>query len=200
MRWLSAVRKSGKNQETVSPRVQPVLHTERLVIRPFVAADAARLAELAGTRRVADTTVSIPHPYSPDQALADIDKYNEEFQLGSGAYFAIALREAPQDLIGGALIKSIERPHEQGELGYWIDETHGGQGYVTEAGHAMLDYAFNMEGLHRVCAYHMVRNAASGRVLERLGMQKEGRLRHMVKKWGEYEDVLLWAILREEFR
>jgi RimJ/RimL family protein N-acetyltransferase len=200
MRWLSSVRKSVRPQGTGNPRTQPVLQTERLVIRPFAPADAPRLAQLAGTRRVADTTVSIPHPYTAEQALGDIQKYNEEFQTGAGVFWAIALREAPQDLIGGVLIKGIDRPHEQGELGYWIDEAHSGRGYVTEAGHRVLDYAFNVEGLHRMCAYHMVRNAASGRVLQRLGMQQEGRLRHMVKKWGVFEDVMLWSILREEFR
>ena len=48
---------------------------------------------------------------------------------GTGAFFAIALREAPQDLIGGILIKTIDRPHEQGELGYWIDEAYTGRGW-----------------------------------------------------------------------
>jgi len=54
--------------------------------------------------------------------------------------------------------------------------------------------------LHRMCAYHMVRNTASGRVLARLGMRQEGRLRDMVKKWGAFEDVMLWSILRDEFK
>ncbi len=204
MRWFSAALKSAKPQgdSKTSPnaRIQPTLQTDRLIIRPFVAADAPRLAKLAGTRRVADTTVSIPHPYSAEQALGDIEHYNAEFQTGAGAYFAIAFREAPQDLIGGVLIKCIDRPHEQGELGYWIDETYSGQGLVTEAGHCVLDYGFNVENLHRMCAYHMVRNTASGRVLERLGMRQEGRLRDMVKKWGVYEDVMLWSILRDEFK
>jgi len=204
MRWFSAALKSAKPQgdskTNPNSRIQPTLQTDRLIIRPFVATDAPRLAKLAGTRRVADTTVSIPHPYSAEQALGDIEHYNAEFQTGAGAYFAIALREAPQDLIGGVLIKCIDRPHEQGELGYWIDEAYSGKGLVTDAGHCVLSYGFNVEGLHRMCAYHMVRNTASGRVLARLGMRQEGRLRDMVKKWGAFEDVMLWSILRDEFK
>ena len=206
MRWLSSVRKSGKTSvhdsakmPAAEPRLQPTVQTERLVLRPFVAADAVRLSELAGKHRIADTTVSIPHPYSPDQALDDIQKYSEEFILGTGAYFAIALREAPQDLVGGILIKTIDRPHEQGELGYWFDEAYMGRGLVTEAARAMLDYGFNTEGLNRICAYHMVRNDASGNVLARLGMRQEGRLRQMIKKWDVFEDVLVWSILRSEY-
>jgi [ribosomal protein S5]-alanine N-acetyltransferase len=203
MRWLSAVRKSGKtpvqSSESHAIRLQPTLQTERLVLRPFVAADATRFSELAGKHRIADTTVSIPHPYSPAQALDDIHKYSEEFVYGTGAFFAIALRETPQDLVGGILIKTIDRPHEQGELGYWIDEAYTGRGLVTEAARAMLDYGFNTEGLNRICAYHMVRNNASGNVLARLGMRQEGRLRQMIKKWDVFEDVLVWSILRDEF-
>lgn len=204
MRWLSGVRKSSKpsveSTDNTATRSQPILQTERLVLRAFVSADAARLSELAGKRHIADTTVSIPHPYSPEQAMEDIHKYTEEFKQGTGAFFAIALREAPERLIGGALIKTIDRPNEQGELGYWIDEASAGKGYATEAAQAILEYGFNVEGLNRICACHMVRNTASGRVLARIGMQQEGRMRQLIKKWDIFEDVLLWSILREEYR
>lgn len=204
MRWLPGVRKASKTpivrDDASAVHSQPTLQTERLIIRPFAASDAIRLSDLAGKHRIADTTVSIPHPYSPAQALEDIHKYTEEFSLGIGAYFAIALVEAPQELIGGILIKTIDRPHEQGELGYWIDESYTGHGYVTEAGYAVLDYGFNVENLNRICAHHMKRNEASGSVLARLGMRKEGHLRQMIKKWGKFEDVLVWSILRDEFR
>ncbi len=202
MRWLPGVRKSGKSVIDAPDsglRIQPTLQTQRLVLRPFVPADAAPLAELAGTRRVADTTASIPHPYSPAQALDDIEKYKNEFAFGTGAFFAIALREAPEQLIGGVLIKTIDRPNEQGELGYWMDEASAGKGYATEAARAILEYGFNVEGLNRICACHMVRNTASGRVLARIGMQQEGRMRQLIKKWDVFEDVLMWSILREEY-
>jgi RimJ/RimL family protein N-acetyltransferase len=45
----------------------------------------------------------------------------------------------------------------------------------------------------------MVRNPASGRVLEKIGMRREGVLRHLVRKWGKYEDVVILAILREDW-
>jgi ribosomal-protein-alanine N-acetyltransferase len=179
---------------------QPVLDTARLVLRPFTPEDASLLAKLAGTHRVADTTASIPHPYSPAQALADIQKFNTEFQAGAGVYFAIALRESPQALIGCVLLKLIDRRDEQAELGYWIDEAESGKGYVTEAARAVLQYGFNVLDLNRISACHMTRNPASGRVLARLGMKQEGHLRQAAKKWGVFEDLLVWAILREEFK
>jgi RimJ/RimL family protein N-acetyltransferase len=183
-----------------NPSQQPLLRTARLVLRPFVPEDAPLLAQLAGKHRVADTTASIPHPYSPEQALQDIAKFNDEFNRGVGAYFVIALREAPQSLIGCVLLKLIDRRDEQGELGYWIDEASTGKGFVTEAARAVLEYGFNALTLNRICACHMTRNPASGRILEKVGMQKEGLLRQGAKKWGVYEDLQLWAILRQEFK
>jgi RimJ/RimL family protein N-acetyltransferase len=183
-----------------NPSSQPVLTTDRLVLRPFTPEDAPLLAQLAGKFRVADTTASIPHPYSAEQALQDIHKFNDEFGRGVGAYFAIALREAPHALIGCVLLKLIDRRDEQAELGYWIDEAESGKGHVTEAAHALLHYGFNVLGLNRISACHMTRNPASGRVLARLGMQQEGHFRQAAKKWGKYEDLLVWAILREEFK
>jgi [ribosomal protein S5]-alanine N-acetyltransferase len=53
-------------------------------------------------------------------------------------------------------------------------------------------------GLNRICAHHMVRNPAAGKVLERIGMQREGLLRQRVRKWGNYEDVVVYATLRED--
>lgn len=177
-----------------------VLRTERLLLRPFEEHDATRLARLAGTRRVADTTVSIPHPYSPEQALADIRRFRDEFESGFSAHFAMAAAEQRDDFFGDVLLKLIDRVHEMAELGFWIDEGEGGKGYVTEASVAALFYAFDTLKLNKVCAHSMVRNPASARVLARLGFRYEGCLRQRVRKWGLFEDVDAWGLLREEWR
>lgn len=175
---------------------QPVLRTGRLILRPFVEEDAPRLARLAGTWRVADTTGSIPHPYSTEQALADIRRFLAEFQAGASAHFSIDLRESPGELIGDVLLKSIEAAHSQAELGFWIDEPSAGKGYVSEAARETLRYGFGTLGLNRICAHSMVRNQASARVLMRLGFHHEGILRQRVRKWEVFEDVDAWSLLR----
>ena len=65
---------------------------------------------------------------------------------------------------------------------------------------AVVRYVFESLGLNRLYAYHMVRNPASGRVLEKNGFKQEGLLRQRVRKWGRFEDVAQWAILRQEWQ
>ncbi len=70
---------------------------------------------------------------------------------------------------------------------------------VTEAGRAAVKYAFDKLNLNRICAYHMARNPASGRVLAKIGFSQEGLLRQRVRKWGVFEDVIICALLRSDF-
>jgi len=64
----------------------------------------------------------------------------------------------------------------------------------------VLRFAFEDLGLNRLCAYHMVRNPASGKVLQKNGFVQEGLLRQRVRKWGVFEDVALLAILRRDWQ
>ena len=64
----------------------------------------------------------------------------------------------------------------------------------------MLRFGYASLELNRVYAHHMVRNPASGRVLAKLGMYNEGLLRQRVRKWGRFEDVMVYAALRDDYR
>jgi RimJ/RimL family protein N-acetyltransferase len=152
---------------------------------------------MAGAREIADTTVSIPHPYDLDHALAWIGNQRRESVRGRATNFAIRLLPG-SPLIGSAGLRDIDREHLQAELGFWIGREWWGQGYAREASAAVIRFGFERLGLNRICAHHMARNPAAGRVLLHLGMQREGLLRERVKKWGVYEDVVLYAILRED--
>ena len=181
-------------------RLEPrVLRTKRLVLRPFVAADAERFALLAGTQRMADTMVSLPHPLSVDVAQREITRFEEEWEARSAATFAIAWSERASELVGGVAIRHIDYAHKHGELSFWVAELVQREGLGTEAAAAAIDYAFRDLGLNRVCAYHLLRNPISGRVLAKIGMSQEGRLRERVLKWGKYEDVLMWAVLCQDW-
>jgi RimJ/RimL family protein N-acetyltransferase len=84
-------------------------------------------------------------------------------------------------------------------MGFWIGVPSWGRGYATEVARRVVGYAFEELKLNRVYAHHMVRNPASGRVLEKVGMRREGLLRQRVRKWGVFEDVVLLAILHDDW-
>jgi [ribosomal protein S5]-alanine N-acetyltransferase len=175
---------------------QPTLETARLVLRPFCAADAGRVQLLAGDRAVADTTLKIPHPYEDGMAEKWIANHADWFQRDEQAVFAVTLK-TDAALIGCVGLR-IDRDDDRAELGYWIGRPYWGQGYCTEAVRAVLAFGFAELGLNRIHAHHFVRNAASGRVMQKAGMQREGRLRQFAKKWDVFEDVEMYATVREQ--
>ena len=177
--------------------VTPTIRTARLLLGTFESEDAPDLQRMAGAREIADTTVAIPHPYGLDHALAWIANQRRESVRGRATNFAIRLLAGSQ-LIGCASLRDIDREHLQAELGFWLGRDWWGQGYATEAATAVIQFGFDTLGLNRICAHHMARNPAAGRVLLHVGMSREGLLRERVKKWGVYEDVAVYAILRED--
>jgi RimJ/RimL family protein N-acetyltransferase len=85
-------------------------------------------------------------------------------------------------------------------MGYWIGAPYWNRGYATEAARAVLRFAFDTVGLHRIYATHFTRNPASGRVMEKTGMQREGVWREHLMRGERFEDAVVYGILREEWR
>jgi RimJ/RimL family protein N-acetyltransferase len=154
--------------------------------------------QLAGAREIADTTSTIPHPYPDGAAEQWIATHGENFESGKSVNLAITLAEAGE-LVGAISLMSINRDHARAELGYWIGVPYWNQGYCTEAGAAVAAYGFGELGLNRITAHYFARNPASGRVLEKIGMTREGVLRQHLRRWGRFEDCVACAILRSEF-
>jgi RimJ/RimL family protein N-acetyltransferase len=172
---------------------QEVLQTTRLVLRPFRLDDAATVERLAGAREIADTTLNIPHPYPQGAASAWIGQHEAMREAGTNLVYAITRRDTAE--LMGAIALSIAAEHARAEIGYWISAAHWNQGYCTEAGRVVVRWAFDSLGLHRVQGRHLVRNAASGRVMTKLGMQLEGIHRDAIRKWDRFENIAHHAIL-----
>jgi len=180
-------------------RYPPTLETARLVLRPFTLVDANRVQRLAGDAAIADTTLNIPHPYEDGMAEEWIESHPQQFAEGRAATFAVVLKGAGPGLLVGAVGLEITPRFSRGEIGYWIGREYWGQGYCTEAARAVLRYAFEERGLHKVTGSHFARNPASGRVMEKIGMTREGYLREHVRKGDRYEDLVVWGILRSDW-
>lgn len=175
----------------------PGLLTRRLRLRAFELTDAAVVQQLASERVIADTTITIPHPYTLNMAEAWILTHKPLFRTGAQINFAIT-RMADQQLVGAIGLR-VQPAHNRAELGYWIGVPYWGQGYCTEAARAVLAFGFDELHLHRIHAAHLRRNPASGRVLQKCGMVHEGCAREHAYKWDRYEDLEQWGIMRPEY-
>jgi RimJ/RimL family protein N-acetyltransferase len=173
---------------------EPTIETKRLLLRTFMLDDAVRVRELASAREVAATTLNIPHPYEAGDAETWIATQPESFQAGEAVHYAIT-RKQEADLIG-AIGLQLQDAHRRAELGYWIGVPYWNQGYCTEAAAAVVNFGFEQLGLHRVFAHHFSSNPASGRVMQKVGMLHEGRLRGHVLKWGNFHDLEIYGLTR----
>jgi ribosomal-protein-alanine N-acetyltransferase len=174
------------------------LRTARLLLRFHKQEDIPALVRLAGAREIAATTLNIPHPYSEVDARKFLAESAEDFRAGRTISFAIC-KQPGGELCGGAGL-AISETHQRAELGYWIGLPFWGMGYATEAARAVVAYGFSNLGLHRIHAHYFAENTASGRVLEKIGMRPEGRLRNHFQKWNRFIDVENCGILSEEFQ
>lgn len=176
----------------------PTITTERLVLRPFTLDDAPEVQKLAGAREIADTTLNIPHPYPEGAAEKWISTHHDEYQKGGSVSWAVTLKD-PRGLIG-CISLCVDGKNERAELGYWIARQYWGQGYCTEAARAVLNYGFEHAKLNKISAFYLSRNPASGKVMAKIGMKKEGGMRQHIKKWDKFEDIIHYAILVAEYK
>jgi RimJ/RimL family protein N-acetyltransferase len=86
------------------------------------------------------------------------------------------------------------------EIGYGLISKERGKGYCTEAVQLMVDYLFLSKDIVRIQAETDPRNIASQKVLEKAGFQREGRIRKAIFVWGNWTDLYLYGILREEWK
>lgn len=170
----------------------PDLNTERLHLRPFRPDDADRVTELLQEPEIARTTLSIPYPYERAMAEQWIATIEQAGVTGTGTVFAVCLREGP--LIGSMGIHLSLR-HFRGEAGYWIGKPYWNHGYATEALRALIRFAFTRLNLHKVTSNHFAGNEASGRVMQKAGMTREGICPDQIAKGGEFHTIVLYGIL-----
>ena len=176
----------------------PLIETARLVLRPLELADARAIAERAGDRRVARYLIAVPSPYPVSLATRWISARIAWWPQARGVTLAIAVRGRPDELLGSVSLRRFVRDR-RAELGYWLGVDAWGKGYATEAATALVDFGFRELGLERIYAQVLEGNAASCRVLEKLGMVSEGIRRRHIRKGRKLLDVHLFGVLRQEW-
>ena len=172
--------------------MQPSLRSPRLLLRPYVLADAPTVQRLAGDRRVAEPTAAIPHPYPEHAAESWISTHPELFASRKGVSFAIIV-ESNTELVGTVSLLDVAAAHARAEVGYWVGVQHWGQGYCTEALGLLVQFAEEHFGLTQLVGRCVASNISSARVMEKVGFSLEGRQIKHVQRSGRYEDMLLFG-------
>jgi RimJ/RimL family protein N-acetyltransferase len=186
----------------VPPQGPPAITTERLVLRDLRDDDAAAIASGAGDPRVARYLVQVPSPYPASLARRWIAHRREWWSLGRGVTYAIAARDAPaggDDLLGTVSLRRFARDR-RAELGYWIGAALWGRGLATEVCRGAIAFGFGQLELARIYAHVLAGNAASMAVLAKLGFVQEVIKRQHVRKGHHLHDLVLYGLLRDEWR
>ena len=174
------------------------LHTSRLFLREFVAADwPVVLAYQRDPRYLryyewADRT--------PGDAQRFVQMFLDQQQEQPRRKLQLAVvSKASGQLIGNCGIRQASAGAREADVGYELAPAHWGRGYATEAARAIVQFGFAELKVHRIWAWCIADNAASARVLERLGMKLEGRLRDKEYFKGRWWDTLMYGMLEDEW-
>ena len=169
----------------------------RILLRPLELADDEWIYDLLSQPKVVEHTL---FPLFNRENAAEYVRRSVELRAAEPRRqedLAIVLRssQVPVGLCGLVL-----RPEfEEAEAWYILDPMHWGTGLATEAATLLLRIGFGDHNLHRIWAWTLPANPASSRVLEKIGLRKEGYLKENLKIHGEWRDANLYAILETEW-
>ncbi|MED5016074.1 GNAT family N-acetyltransferase [Paenibacillus chibensis] len=174
-----------------------LIETQRLIIREYRADDLESVHRYASNPEVTTHTLWGPNTLEETQAHIDAMLEMQQQEPRTGYEFAATLKESGE-MIGGV---GIHKNGYNGEVGYCFHPDYWGKGYASESAAAMLELGFRQLGLHRIYATCRPGNKGSERVMQKLGMQKEGHLReHLLSNKGGFVDSYLYSILIGDYQ
>ncbi|GAB1691233.1 GNAT family N-acetyltransferase [Krasilnikovia sp. M28-CT-15] len=172
------------------------LETPRLLLREFHADDLDAVHAFAADPEVIRFTDWGPN--TVDDTAAFLAEATHDAGARPRTRFALAvLDRAAQVLIGSVELSVTSAAHRQGSTGYVLARPWWGQGRATEAATAMLRLGFDRLDLHKISATCDPGNIASGRVLTKIGMRREGHLHDHLYVRGRWRDRLLFAAITD---
>ena len=176
------------------PNERVELTTERLLLRPFDADDVDDVLAYASDPDLA-RFLDLPQPYTSDDAGEYVARRILD-DWSSEAIFAVVWERC----VVGSIGLHVNPRHETAEMGYALARRMWGRGIVPEAGRAVIDWGFKTYALRKISSRADVRNRQSWRVMEKLGMTREGVLRSCRKVRDEHVDDVCYGVLCEEWK
>lgn len=175
----------------------PTIVTPRLELRWLEPHDAPALLAIFGDAEVCRYW---SHPPLADLAAAEELQREIAHRFAERSLFQWGLAErATGRIVGTCTLASLSAEHQRADVGFALARAAWGRGYMAEAIPALLAFAFDTLGLHRVEADADPRNDRSLRLLEREGFRREGLLRERYRVSGERQDAVLLGLLRREW-
>jgi [ribosomal protein S5]-alanine N-acetyltransferase len=170
----------------------PVLHQGPVLLRQIQLSD-----QMAVFRGLSDPNVIRYYGveyHSFADTKAQMDWYRDTLRQGSGIWWAITTQAAGA-LMGTCGLYNLQAQHRKAELGYWLLPPYWGQGLMHPTLEAVTAYGFSALHLHRIEAYVETENAASARLLQKLGFVREGTLHDAEIKHGRFISLDVYAKL-----
>jgi [ribosomal protein S5]-alanine N-acetyltransferase len=175
----------------------PTLETPRLILRKLRMEDAEDMFEYAQDRELGLNGLWLPYTHL-QESIDDLAEAVQEYAKGNFWDWAIEHR-TDQKMIGRLGLHGYHPKDNRADLGYALNRKYWGQGYGTEAAHAVVKFGFEVLGLHRIGASVLPDNAGSIRILTKIGMQFEGVKRDFTAIRGRHEDLHSYSVLRPEW-
>ena len=178
--------------------ILPNIEGERVQLRWLTTNDVNSLFSIFSDPKVMCYWSSLPlaDVAAAEKLLADIHSYFEKrnlFQWG-------VARQTDNQIIGTCTLFHLDLDNRRAEIGYALGSEHWGKGYMGDALTLLLDFCFDDLNLHRLEADVDPQNAASIKLLERLGFQREGYLRERWLVGGNVQDSLFYGLLKNEWQ
>lgn len=174
------------------------IETDRLILRKFKADDASDMFNNWANDDVVTEHLSWPTHKSIDISSMIVNDWIKQYESDETYNWAVVVKN-DDAVIGSITVVGKSDIHEWAELGYCIGRQYWGKGITVEAVEALIQFLMNEVEYNRVQAIHHEQNKASGRVMQKVGMQYEGKKRSYLKtKNGEFVDVECYAILKRD--
>ncbi|SHG19470.1 GNAT family N-acetyltransferase [Flagellimonas flava] len=176
------------------------LQTQRLLLSPISLSDLEKIHELHSlpeTDRY--NTLGIPESIVQTEEL--IKGWIEKNTNGDANCFTLKIAHVESQEFIGLIALNLGAPKFKiGEVWYKLHSDFWKKGYATEALNKILEFGFRKLGLHRIEAGCAVENLGSIRVLEKVGMTREGRKRQVLPLKQGWSDNFHYAILESDFK
>jgi RimJ/RimL family protein N-acetyltransferase len=176
----------------------PEIETARLRLTELRSGDIPRIVQLAANPRVSDYTLNLPFPYAEKDAIYWLNLAHQGY--ANGTHFIFAIRVKPENAFIGGIGLTLERRFNRAEAGYWLGEPYWNRGYATEALAAIIPFGFDTLGLHKITSSYLAQNPASGRVMEKCGMHREGELKEHLCKGATYHTLIVYGLTRSDYQ